>query len=116
LKAPSTLNRGFGFLPQEIDFIQNMEDVMSVIVIGSPRRFPSMLRKLSQMDIGQVHFYATSQKPVPPLVSLLPFVDLIVFENDWPPLSEDWSPVLKEAERLNVSLFSESMLESAMEL
>jgi hypothetical protein len=81
------------------------------MVVGSTERFNAILQKLCKLDVSQIHFYNVEAEGDfgMPLISLIPFTNLLICEDSIfaSPVFRD-SPLLSEAERMNVPVLSET--------
>ena len=86
---------------------------MCVMVVSSTGKLPSILEKLGKMDISHLYFY-NSETPGGlgvPLISLVPFTNLVVLEDSVLDSSDFRKGMLIcEAGRLNVPILSEASL------
>lgn len=86
---------------------------MCIMVISSTAKLIEILPKLNKLDVSQIHFYNVEMEGDfgMPLVSLMPFTNLLVCEDSILDSSDFRDgPLVCEAERMNVPVLSETWL------
>ena len=85
---------------------------MSAMVISSISRLVGMLHKLQEAGVSNIHFYnlKNSGDLNTPIVSLVPFMDIIVLGKD-ADLSPQLNQVMDEAIARHIPVLSEKCLE-----
>jgi hypothetical protein len=81
---------------------------MSIMLIGAMRWFSAVTEEIGSPEIRNLYFYnsAMRQGLSGPVLSLLPFVDLIVFDAS-AYRSHRLEPLRREAEKLKIPLVYE---------
>ena len=84
---------------------------MSAMVISSIKTFIEMSPKLEEVGVRNIHFYNSKSGDVhdAPMVSLVPFVDLVVLGKD-ANLSPQINKIVKEALDRHIPLVTEDCL------
>lgn len=90
---------------------------MCVMVLSSTGKLPAILRKLSSIEVSHLYFYNTEAPHGfgAPLLSLVPFANLLVCEDG---VLDDGSlrngVLLGEAKRMDIPVLSETALSEAL--
>ncbi len=89
---------------------------MCVMVISSAERLPSILEKLSKVDVSHIYFHNTEAVGLGvPFVSLVPFANLLVCEDSSMETTDfRTAMLLREADRMNIPVLNEATLDLAL--
>jgi hypothetical protein len=85
---------------------------MCVMVISSAERLPSILKKLSRIDVSHIYFHNTEARGLGvPFVSLVPFTNMLVCEDATMDAADfRTAMLLREADRMSIPVLSETLL------
>ncbi len=85
---------------------------MCVMVISSAEKFPSILEKLQSVPVSHIYFHNTEAGGLGvPFVSLVPFTNMLVCEDDSLESSNfRTAALLREARRMRIPVLSETTL------
>lgn len=86
---------------------------MCIMVISSAEKLPSILQKLSGVDVSHIYFHNTDARELGvPFVSLVPFTNLLVCEEASMESSDFRTALLlREAGRMSIPVLSEATLD-----